>query len=1176
METQALFTSLLLTIAILGALTSGVAVGFESSLAFVEEPHDVVTDRGQSLVLNCSAHARNGEPVNITWRHNGERLIPDQRRVSLLRNGSLYFSRVISRRKGRDTDAGYYECLARSKIGAIVSRRIKLTVAGMARFSKQPESQSVEEGGVVRFECQIKAVPKPVITWEKNDVLLPQNIGRYTTLSSGVLQIDSIVRGDAGRYRCVASNSANQRQSSEAELSILPGSREPQLPKIIAASRNVTRVVGETAELECLATGNPAPDITWTREGTEDGLPTRHAYFVRGNLRIDRVNPRDVGIYVCTASSGDKSDTAKTELIVHVKPKITKVPSNQEYQTGKNVRFICEASGVPAPTITWLRDGRPVKNNGRMRITAQRQLVVSQSIANDSAIYQCVASNVVGTATAAGEARINISEDEPDPPEGLVAYALSSTGINVTWDPSPPRNGKDIIAYSLHYTPTAGGFEGQKVGYLTTLVADELEPYTNYTFYVVAYNRPSASRHSKLITVMTDEDVPKAAPSVSLTSVNPTTLDIAWDQLSAEMARGDLTQYKLEYREHDEASVYPLIIHGGDKLSYRLTDLTPKVKYDVRILAGTSKGFPTDLKEKDRPWVTQEMPDWSASKIPPPSLHLSQVNGTTLHVVWEETLPSLNISGYKLSYTAAGRVVGPLLIPSDVNQWTLNNLEAEQFYEVRLLAYRNSVDGLEQVKGIQLEPTADPVPLIDPTKIKAVEPPARVTCEKEFITAHSIKLSWKRPLSARNITLYTIRYNPVGTKNASLTQYIRSKNLSEVVAGLAPNTRYEFAVKSHDDRDLVGPYSNHSECWTLEAIPGKPLDPACILKTPDTISITWMPPMEPNGDIIAYCIWYTNQGANLPLEYWSNKTVVGTERRVVLDELKPSSRYWVKVQAETSAGAGEPSKVLTITLPVQNSHIYPNSNEDSAGISGESGQNGKLGDTSIGIIVGVAIGGGCILVCAIILLFRNRCCPQIQTVSSAPATRQLPHTNGQRMANGELHGSSESHEMDALMPMLTPVPDPDHDTKGGNGQVVYGNGRKPNGILPHTVRLPTGPVVSQNPASSHNQPPESLIITAGPKHSSLYDIDLSIEEQRGSQGSRHSGGAANTTTMTTVEPSDLTGSSEYYMEGNAAAADSLSSSPTLRRPGHRRGESPVAPPTSSRDASSDAPCGSTV
>ena len=40
----------------------------------------------------------------------------------------------------------------------------------------------------------------------------------------------------------------------------------------------------------------------------------------------------------------------------------------------------------------------------------------------------------------------------------------------------------------------------------TIVTVDQLRPFTNYTFYVVAYNNESASSHSQTITQMTGED----------------------------------------------------------------------------------------------------------------------------------------------------------------------------------------------------------------------------------------------------------------------------------------------------------------------------------------------------------------------------------------------------------------------------------------------------------------------------------------------------------------------------------------------------------------------------------------------------------------------------------------------------------------------------------------------
>ena len=53
---------------------------------------------------------------------------------------------------------------------------------------------------------------------------------RITALPGGVLQIHSVQRADAGSYRCVATNIANRRRSSEATLTVTLGEwrEEPQ------------------------------------------------------------------------------------------------------------------------------------------------------------------------------------------------------------------------------------------------------------------------------------------------------------------------------------------------------------------------------------------------------------------------------------------------------------------------------------------------------------------------------------------------------------------------------------------------------------------------------------------------------------------------------------------------------------------------------------------------------------------------------------------------------------------------------------------------------------------------------------------------------------------------------------------------------------------------------------
>lgn len=86
----------------------------------------MVATNHSSIVLNCAANSTNGSDVEISWRKNGEALVPDGRQYILSPNGSLLipsFSQQLN-------DKEMYECIAKSGSSALVSRQARLQVAG--------------------------------------------------------------------------------------------------------------------------------------------------------------------------------------------------------------------------------------------------------------------------------------------------------------------------------------------------------------------------------------------------------------------------------------------------------------------------------------------------------------------------------------------------------------------------------------------------------------------------------------------------------------------------------------------------------------------------------------------------------------------------------------------------------------------------------------------------------------------------------------------------------------------------------------------------------------------------------------------------------------------------------------------------------------------------------------
>lgn len=98
---------------------------------FTSEPQDLLAIRGNSALLNCSAHGDAATPARIEWKKDGTFLSPmsDERR-RILADGSLFFTHVVHSKHNKP-DEGTYQCVATiDNLGSISSRTARLSVAG--------------------------------------------------------------------------------------------------------------------------------------------------------------------------------------------------------------------------------------------------------------------------------------------------------------------------------------------------------------------------------------------------------------------------------------------------------------------------------------------------------------------------------------------------------------------------------------------------------------------------------------------------------------------------------------------------------------------------------------------------------------------------------------------------------------------------------------------------------------------------------------------------------------------------------------------------------------------------------------------------------------------------------------------------------------------------------------
>ena len=67
-------------------------------------------------------------------------------------------------------------------------------------------------------------------------------------------------------------------------------------------------------------------------------------------------------------------------MFVTEPPKILDGPDGAVYQVAQNVRFNCEADGIPKPKVVWYKDGRKIKYNSHIKIGVSKYLHIHMDL----------------------------------------------------------------------------------------------------------------------------------------------------------------------------------------------------------------------------------------------------------------------------------------------------------------------------------------------------------------------------------------------------------------------------------------------------------------------------------------------------------------------------------------------------------------------------------------------------------------------------------------------------------------------------------------------------------------------------------------------------------------------------------------------------------------------------
>uniref|UniRef100_A0A8C3YS46 Hemicentin-1 n=1 Tax=Catagonus wagneri TaxID=51154 RepID=A0A8C3YS46_9CETA len=363
-----------------------VRVHVPPNIAGTDESQDFTVLRNRQVTLECKSDAV--PPPVITWLKNGERLQATPR-VRILSGG-----RYLQINNADLSDTANYTCVA-SNIAGKMTREFLLTVNVPPNIKTGLQSLVTHLNKSTVLECFAEGVPAPRITWRKDGAVLSGNHARYSILENGFLRIQSAHITDSGRYLCMATNAAGtDRRRIDLQVHVPPS--------IALGPTNITVTVNVQTTLACEATGIPKPLVSWRKNGhllNVDQNQNSYRLLSSGSLVIISPSVDDTATYECAVTNDAGEDKRTVDLTIQVPPSVADEPTDLLVTKHAPTVIACTASGVPSPTIHWMKNGVRLLPRGEgYRILSSGAIEIFATQLSHAGRYTCVARNAAGSA----------------------------------------------------------------------------------------------------------------------------------------------------------------------------------------------------------------------------------------------------------------------------------------------------------------------------------------------------------------------------------------------------------------------------------------------------------------------------------------------------------------------------------------------------------------------------------------------------------------------------------------------------------------------------------------------------------------------------------------------------------------------------------------------------------
>ncbi|NXA74576.1 NCAM1 protein, partial [Thryothorus ludovicianus] len=643
---------------------------------------------GESKFFLCQV-AGEAKFKDISWfSPNGERLTPNQQRISVVRNDD--FSSTLTIYNANIDDAGIYKCVVSSQEEGDSEATVNVKIFQKLMFKNAPTPQEFKEGDDAVIVCDVVSSLPPTIIWKHKgrDVILKKDV-RFIVLSNNYLQIRGIKKTDEGTYRCegrILARGEINFKDIQVIVNVPPSVRARQ------STMNATANLSQSVTLACDADGFPEPTVTWTKDGepveeVED--EDKYSFNYDGSeLVIRKVDKSDEAEYICIAENKAGEADATIHLKVFAKPKITYVENKTAMELEDQITLTCEASGDPIPSITWRTSTRNISSeektlDGRIVVRSHARvssLTLKDIQYTDAGEYVCTASNTIGQDSQAMYLEVQYAPKLQGP---VAVYTWEGNQVNITCEvfayPSaviswfrdgqllPSSNYSNIKIYN---TPSASYLE---------VTPDSENDFGNYN--CTAVNR-IGQESSEFILVQADTP---SSPSIGRVEPYSSSAQVEFDEPEAT-GGVPILKYKAEWRALGEGDWHARLYDAKEanvEGMVTITGLRPETTYAVRLSAVNGKGvgelsLPAEFK-------TQPVREPSAPKL---EGHIGEDgNSIKVNVIKQDDGGS-PIRHYLIKYKAkhSSEWKPEIRLPSGSDHVMLKSLDWNADYEVYVVA----------------------------------------------------------------------------------------------------------------------------------------------------------------------------------------------------------------------------------------------------------------------------------------------------------------------------------------------------------------------------------------------------------------------------------------------------------------------------------------------------------